>query len=222
MDCNREVSRFADVVSAACRIIYLTWFTPEEEPEWVGFLEREMFHVLVAIFISRLRHLKALRMVHSFVWLGGYPGRTVMYSLFSREPDSASIPSKFESLRLSKRKKIYMQLYRRQRNNIRLWMNKKKTGLWMSQKDKFCLRMNQGSMASKVVIAWVNLSFSFVYLPFVIYRSSCGTMQASRFSETNPNFPQLQILILARSMASAQAITSLFTQTQSLKSSIWE
>lgn len=50
MDWNREAPLFADVVSAARRIIYLTRSPPEEEPEWVEFLERGMFHIFVAIF----------------------------------------------------------------------------------------------------------------------------------------------------------------------------
>ncbi|ODM18875.1 hypothetical protein SI65_05492 [Aspergillus cristatus] len=98
MDWNREAHLFADVVSAARRIIYLARFPPEEESEWVEFLEKGTFCVFIAVLVSQLHNVKTLRLDYSFIWFGGYPGRMVMHSLFSGRPDPASTLSRFESL----------------------------------------------------------------------------------------------------------------------------
>lgn len=77
-----EKPLFGDVIQKGIDIIHRARFSDTEE--WIQALNDGDAYATVAILLSQLPKLKALRLDYSFVWMGGYPGRLAKHSLLSK------------------------------------------------------------------------------------------------------------------------------------------
>lgn len=88
----KERPLFEDVIQKGVDIIHRAQFPDTEE--WIQALNGGNAYATVAILLSQLPKLKALRLDYSFVWMGGYPGRRVKHSLLTQ----TGVLSTFDSL----------------------------------------------------------------------------------------------------------------------------